>query len=182
MTGRPPKFRHTATGATLVEMIVVIVIFGIVMSIGVMVLGRSFESYQLTREATNVDWHGRVALERLTRELRDIRSATATDLAISGTSTNPIYFYGADGNPVCFVLTSGSLRRGTDAPGAGSCTSNVQPLADNVATNGLNFYYFKSDGTAAASATEVYYITVTLSITVGGVSETYRVSVQPRRF
>lgn len=179
---RPATQLIRARGFTMVEMIIVIVIMGAIFAVGSLLFGRAFESYALTRQTTDVDWQGRVALERMVRELREIRSATATDLSVSATSTNPIYFYDADGNPVCFVLSSGRLRRGVDAPGAGGCATSLQPLADNVTANGLNFYYYKNDGTATSTPSEVYFVTVTLAITEGDISETYRATVQPRRF
>lgn len=180
MKTRSPSVRPTASGATLVEMIAVIVIFGIVASVGVMVLGRSFESYQLTREVTNVDWHGRVALERLTRELREIRSATATDLGFTATPATELKFVDSAGNNVCFYLSGGRLMRSADGP-TGTCgTTLPQPLADNVSA--LNFYFYQGDGSDATLATNVYYITANFTVTVGQVAEPYRVSVQPRRF
>lgn len=171
-----------ARGFTLVEMIIVIVIVGAIFAVGSLVLGRTFESYALTRQTADVDWQGRVAMERMVRELREIRSATSADLSISATSTNPIYFYSVDGSPICFVLSSGSLRRGVDAPGAGGCATSLQPLADNVTANGLNFYYYRNDGVATSTPSEVFFITVTLAVTEGGIGETYRATVQPRRF
>ena len=172
--------RRSAAGATMIEMIVVIVIFGIVASIGVLVLGRSFESYQLTREVTNVDWHGRVALERLTRELREIRSATATDLGFTATPATELKFIDDDGNNVCFYLSGGRLMRSADGP-TGTCgTTTPQPLADNAGS--LNFYFYQRDGSDATLASNVYYITANFTVTVGQVAEPYRVSIQPRRF
>ncbi len=176
----PYIFRRSATGATLVEMIAVIVIFGIVMSIGVLVLGRSFESYQLTREVTNVDWHGRVALERLTRELREIRSATATDLGFTGTPATELRFIDAGSSSVCFYLSGSRLMRSVDGPGGTCGTTSPQPLADNASS--LAFDFYQSDGSNATLAANVYYIVVTFNVTTGQVSEPYRVSVQPRRF
>lgn len=176
----PHIIRRSATGATLVEMIAVIVIFGIVMSIGVLVLGRSFESYQLTREVTNVDWHGRVALERLTRELREIRSATVTDLEFTATPASELKFIDASGASVCFYLSGGRLMRSADGPGGACGSTSPQPLADNASS--LNIYFQQRDGTDATLATNVYYITVNFTVTVGQVAEPYRVSVQPRRF
>lgn len=174
----PHIIRRSATGATLVEMIAVIVIFGIVMSIGVLVLGRSFESYQLTREVTNVDWHGRVALERLTRELREIRSTA--DLEFTATPATELKFTDGGGNAVCFYLAGGRLMRSADGPGGTCGTTSPQPLADNASS--LNFYFHQSDGSNATLASNVYYIVVTFSVATGQVSEPYRVSVQPRRF
>lgn len=176
----PRVIPRSAAGATLVEMIVVIVIFGIVMSIGVLVLGRSFETYQLTREVTNVDWHGRVALERLTRELREIRSATVTDLEFTATPATQLKFIDAAGGSVCFYLSGGRLMRSADGPGGTCGTTSPQPLADNASS--LNFYFHQSDGSNATLATNVYYIAVSFTVTNGQVSEPYRVSVQPRRF
>lgn len=170
--------RQPAAGATLVEMIVVIVIFGIVASLGVLVLGRSFESYQLTREVTNVDWHGRVALERLTRELREIRSTA--DLEFTATPASVLKFTDASGSAVCFYLASGRLMRSADGPGGTCGTTSPQPLADNA--SGLNFYFVQRDGSNATLATNVFYITASFTITNGQVTEPYRVSVQPRRF
>lgn len=168
---------NSGRGVTLVEMVIVIVVVGAIFALGALVLGRAFESYALTRESTDADWQGRVAMERMLRELRDIRSASAQDLAIFPTR---IHFYGADGLPACFVLSGGRLFRGTDPPGAAACASNLQPLADNV--NGLNFYYYRRDGAVASLPSEVFFITLTLTVTEGGISESYRASVQPRRF
>jgi type II secretory pathway pseudopilin PulG len=164
----------------MVEMIIVIVIFGIVASVGVLILGRSFDSYQLTREVTNVDWHGRVALERLTRELREVRSATAADLGFTATPATELKFIDGAGNSACFYLSGGRLMRSADGP-AGTCgTTSPQPLADSV--SGLNFYFYQRDGSNATLATNVYYIAVSFTVTTGQVTEPYRVSVQPRRF
>lgn len=178
------EVKHRA-GFTMVEMIIVIVVMGVIFALGGMVLGRAFESYQLTREATNVDWQGRVAMERMVRELRDIRSATATDLWLSGSSpATEIRFNDANGNAVCFRLSpSNTLQRSADGP-TGTCgTTNPQPLADNVAPSGLGFYFYRNDGTPeTTTAANVYYVTVTLQVSEGGINETYRATVQPRRF
>ena len=171
----------------MVEMIIVIVVVGAIFAVGALVLGRAFESYDLTQKTTEVDWQGRVAMERMVRELRDIRSATATDLVFSLTE---IGFNDTDGNPACFRLSGTTLQRDTEGPAAACGTVNPpdpQPLADNVvATTGLNFYYYQQDGSVAVSADQVYYITVALNVvenSIGGsINETYRVTLQPRRF
>jgi len=178
MKTRHRSMRWLARGATLVEMIIVIVIFGIVASIGVLILGRSFETYQITREVTNVDGHGRVALERLTRELREIRSTA--DLEFTITPATQLKFIDADGGAVCFYLAGGRLMRSADGPGGTCGTTSPQPLADNA--SGLNFYFTQNDGTDATLASNVYYIAVSFTVSNGPVSEPYRVSVQPRRF
>lgn len=171
-----------ACGFTLIEMIVVIVVMGAIFALGGLIMGRAFESYDLTRRTINVDWQGRVAMERMVRELHAIRSASVTDLVPSAVSTNPIRFIDTSGNPACFVLSGGLVQRGDDGPAAASCVTNLRPLADNVPANGLNFYYYDSTGTATAVATSVFYITVTLQVSNGNVTETYRATVYPQRF
>jgi prepilin-type N-terminal cleavage/methylation domain-containing protein len=175
-------------GFTLVEMIIVIVVMGVIFALGGMVLGRAFESYKLTRDATDVGWQGRIALERIARELRDIRSATVADLDVS--PGFQIWFINANGNGVCFYLdpptpaTPGRLMR-SDAASAAACSavaSNPQPLADNLITGGLGFGYFDNAGAITATVSSVYYVAVTISVQEGDISESYRVTVQPRRF
>jgi prepilin-type N-terminal cleavage/methylation domain-containing protein len=180
----PVKKAIYVRGFTMVEMVIVIVVVGAIFAIGALVLGRAFESYDLTRKTTDVDWQGRVAMERMARELRNARSATATDLWLSGASpAAEIRFNDIDGNAVCFRLSGSTLQRSADGPGGTCGTTNPQPLADNVVANGLSFYYYRNDGTAeTTTAANVYYITVTLQVTEGNITETYRVTVQPQRF
>jgi len=166
----------------MVEMIIVIVVVGAIFAVGALVLGRAFESYDLTRKTTDVDWQGRVAMERMVRELRQIRSATATDLDIA--SGTQIRFNDGNGNGVCFRLSGNTLQRSADGPSSGCGTTSPQPLADNVTS--LNFDYYDNTGTATAVVTAVYYITVRVAVSensIGGsINETYRVTLQPRRF
>jgi prepilin-type N-terminal cleavage/methylation domain-containing protein len=166
-----------ATGFTLIEMIIVITILALVAAAGALMLGRGFESWQLARETGEVGWQGRVALERLTRELRDIRSATAADLEISATQ---IKYVDVDGQPVCFYLAGTQILRSRDGPGGTCGTTSPQPLADNA--SGLGFQYYQRDGTVAATPAQVFYVALSFQVTSGQAAETWRTSVQPRRF
>ena len=161
-------------GFTLIEMIAVIVVTGAIFALGGIMLGHSFESYKLSREVSDVGWQGRLAMERMVRELREIRSHAATD--ITTWSAGTIDFYNTAGNRVRFYQSGTQVLRSAD----GGVIS--QPLADNLsATNGLLFDYYDSSGAVAAAVTDIYYITVRLHIQEGGIDETYRVTVKPRR-
>jgi hypothetical protein len=144
----------------------------------------------MTQKVTDIDWQGRVALERMVRELRNIRSDT--DLTMSATSTDPIFFADASGATACFCYESVSktVRRGTSvapscgtggvAPTANCGATATQPLADNVVANGLNIYYYTATGATAATASQVQMIALSLAVTEGTISTTYRAGVQPR--
>src|SRR5690349_11514938 len=97
---RAATHKQTTQGFTIIEMVITIVLVSIVFVLGALMLGRAFDSYDATQMTTDVDWQGRVALERMVRELRGIRSSA--DLTMSSTSTDPIFFTDVGGNNVCF--------------------------------------------------------------------------------
>jgi len=171
-----------ARGFTMVEMIITIVVVGIIFVLGGMVLGKAFQSFELTQRSTDVDWQGRVAMERMARELRQIHSPTATSLDI--TSAVQVRFIDIDGSGVCFYRdgATSQLMRSTSglALACNAVAANPQPLADNVVA--VNFDYYQSDGSVAGGSTVVYYISVRLQVTEGSITETYRTTVQPERF
>jgi hypothetical protein len=167
----------------MIEMTITIAIVSILAVLGAKMLGKSFQSYDLAAKTTDTDWQGRVAMERLVRELRLINSASATDLVFSGTQ---ISFNTLDGSGVCYRLLGTTLQRSADGP-AGACGgTSPQTLADNITAGGLNFYYYDSAGNVTAAAASVFYITVTLQVVessaAGNINETYRATVQPRNF
>lgn len=170
---RFPGNGRSARGFSLAEMVVVIVLVGIVFAIGATLLGRVFTSFFATRDITDAEWQGLVALERLSRELREVRSPS--ELTIS--PSNRIMFTNLDGDRVEYYVSGTALMRSTG--------NTEMTLADDIA--GLNFFYLNSDGTTTAtSAATVSYITVRLQVTknlsaVGeNYSETLRITVNTR--
>jgi prepilin-type N-terminal cleavage/methylation domain-containing protein len=188
---RAPSCRQLCSGAgrngrgfTLIEMVAVIIIAGIIFSFGSALLGNVFSGYALKRDATDADWQAKVALERMARELRAVRSATTADLAFP--SNSEIRFVDTDGNNVCFYLNAGQLRRAENTPAQACGTTGMQVLADNIAS--LNFRYWDNAGTEVlppatpVSVTTVYYITMSLTVTEGSYSAPFRTNVRPRNF
>lgn len=180
----PGTVKAGMRGFTIIEMILVIVVVGAIFAIGAAIMGRAFESYRLTREVTDADWQGRVALERMMRELREIRTLTAADLDFS--SNTQVWFIDTDGNGVCFYRDAATSRLMRSAAASSALCSAVasspQPLADNIPTGGLNFFYYTNGGGAPAAATQVYYIAATLGVAEGQINETYRATVTPRNY
>ena len=157
-------------GFTLIEAIVTMVIAAIVATIGATVISGAFRNYFLGREIVQDSAQGTLALERMTRELRAIRSQS--DLTTMGLNT--IAFVDTEGKSIDYALSGGAVTRSENGGAA-------QPLADNVSA--LSFGYLKDDGkTAAATPAEVWYVTVTVTVTSQNATTTYRGTVKPVNF
>jgi prepilin-type N-terminal cleavage/methylation domain-containing protein len=165
-------------GFTLIEMVAVIVVAGILFSFGSVLLGNVFSGYSLKRDTADADWQAKVALERMARELRAVRLATATDLDIA--SAAQVRFVDTDGNGVCFYRNGNRIMRSADGPATACGTTNPEVLADNITA--LGFGYWRNDGANAVTAAEVYYLTVTINVVEGSYSAGFRTSVRPRNF
>ena len=143
----------------------VITLTGILAALGAQMLGKTLQSFVFSKDVTKGDWQARVALERLTRDLRMVR-APANLTVVPATA---ITFSDTDGNNVNYSLSGSNLMR------------NTQALADGI--SGLAFTYLRSDGNAAAaSASEVYYITVSFDVSRSTATTSLRATVHPRNF
>lgn len=164
---------HNA-GFTLVEMIVTIVVGAVLFALGSTILSSGFKTYFLGREIANDDSQGRLALERMTRELRTVRTPTTADLAIG--VAGQITFTDFSGVSIVYRQTGTTLER---SQGGGA----FQPLADNIKAGTLAFAYLQNDGvTAAATSDVVYYIGAQFTVSSANVAATYRGAVKPRSF
>lgn len=157
--------RYRQHGFTLIEMLTVIVILGIVSAIGAKVLGVGFDAYFKGKGYMVADSQTRIALARMTRELRTIRTATAGDLTMLPATA--ITFRDTGGVSIKYSLTGTSLMR------------NTQVLADGV--TGLSFSYLQRDGkTVAATVTTVYYVVVGYTVVYGSTNRVVRTVIHPR--
>jgi len=159
-----------ARGFTLIEVIITLVIAGVLATIGATLLSSGFRSYFLGRELAQDAAQGTLALERMTRDLRAVRSAA--DLTTIGAST--ISFVDVDGNTITYALSAGSVTRSQNG-------GTAQPVAANVSS--LAFTYLQNDGqTTAASSATVWYIVVAVTVTSQNVGTTFRGTVKPASF
>ena len=173
--------RHSNQGWTLIELLTVIIILAVVGTVGARLMSSMFRSYFTARDITSSDAQARVAFERMTRELRQIRSPTATDLDVA--STAQVRFIDMDGNGVCFYRDAANnrLMRSADGPTSACGTTSAQPLSDFVSN--LFFRYYTTDGnTTTAVPAAVYYLTVHVDVQDNDVSDTLRATIHPRNF
>ena len=167
-------------GFSLIEMVVVIVLTGIVFAVGGSALYAAFQSYFTASDISDTDWQPRVALERMAREIRAVRSATAADLSIA--SGTQIQFFDSDGNGVCFYRDAATnrLMRSADGPGSACAGTSPQPLADYVTA--VTFSYWDNNAASTGTVTAVYFVTVQISVQNGNYIGTFRTNVHPRNF
>lgn len=157
---------------TLVEVVAAIVLFGIVAAMSARVLSQGFQSFIMGRNVAETDWQARVALERMTRELRTIRAPA--DIVI--TSASDITFTDIDGNSIRYC--QGTV--GTCPGSLSDLTRGTQTLANGV--SGLAFSYLTKAGAATVTPSQVYYVVVAFSATQGAISKNYQAAVSPRNF
>jgi len=120
------------------------------------------------REITSADWQGRLALERITRELRDVASPNYSNISATSCGTSTFAFSDITSTPISYTQNTSTLLR------------NGQPLADNITA--LRFYCLNSAVQPTATPSAVYYITVSMVVATTNTSATYRDTVKPRNF
>ena len=150
----------------------VIVVLGIIAATGAQMMGAGFKAYFTGKDITEMDWQARVALERITRELRSVRAPT--DITV--TPTNEITFVDVGGNSIRYCM--GTI--GTCPGAVGELTRNTQPLASGVSN--LTFSYLDRTGVATATPALVFYIVVSFTATQNSISKPYQATVSPRNF
>lgn len=161
-----------ARGFSLIELVMVMVLFGIVAAVAAPVLSSGFQAYFAGRDISEVDWQARVAIERMSRELRAIRAPA--DLVIN--AAGDIAFVDVDGNPIRYCL--GAV--GTCPGVTGDLMRNAQPLASGI--SGLDFSFLTRAAGATATPAQVYYVTVAFTATRNATSKAHRTTVSPRSF
>jgi prepilin-type N-terminal cleavage/methylation domain-containing protein len=162
-----------SAGFTLIEVVISLIVVGVLATIGATVMSRGFLTYFVGREIARDDAQGRLAFERMARELRTVRGTADLNIGVA----NQITITDFNGNVIVYRLNAGTsqLERSQDNG------ATFQPLADNVST--LTISYLQNDGTtAAAVAASVYYITVLLTIVSSNVNLSYRSTFKPTAF
>lgn len=165
----PNRLDKRQRGFSLIEMVMVIVILGIISTVGAQLMGTGFQLYFTGRDSLGADSQARVALERMTRELRAVRPATGLTMA-----ANEVTFTDVDGTSVRYCM--GAV--GTCLGVAGQLMRNAQVLAGGVSA--LSFVYTNANGVDTTVAAQVYYISVQFTVTQGGIVQAYRATINPR--
>lgn len=151
-------------GISLAELVMVIVILGILGAFVGPVLLNAMRSYEGAQKSANTSAKVRYAMERIAREMRDIRRQTtdarALDIVSSFPSASSLAFFKTDGTRV-ELTASGAVVNLAYSGLTGMLFDQVQP-------GSFSMVYFQQNATAvAANASVVAFIQVSMSIVEG---------------
>lgn len=154
-------------GFTLIEIIVVIVILSIISAITIKFLVDSLRIYTMAVKQKTLFDEGKLAMERMCRDLRDARTLTTPAAGGSGSTLrftrDNATAQDSSGEDIRFILSGTTLRKRKSLP-----SGVLVDLASNVST------FIVSRAT-----TNELTITLTLSLT-SGERITLRTSVYPK--
>lgn len=151
---------------TLIELVVVIAVLGVVCGFLFYALQASASAYiDLRHRSANVA-DAQFALELMSKEIREIRSASDGDLPTHTASA--LGFTDAGGTSIAYSYGSGTLSR------------NGFTLLNRLTA--FAFAYKKADGTAATDASDIWTIEVTMTLARSGKTLSLRTRIFPRGF
>ena len=153
----------------MVELLLVIILLGIVSAIAAVPVMEGARAYISAEVRTDLTSQGRLAIERMAREVRTVRSRTAADLP-GCCSAATLSFIDMAGNTITYSSDGVNILR------------NGTPLASASAVS-LTFLYYQPDGiTAATVATQVWAIQIDMTATRSGETHAFRIRTHPRNF
>jgi len=162
-------------GFTLAELVMVIVILGILGAFVGPVVFNAIRSYEIVQKSTNTNAKIRYSMERITREMRDIRRQITDSAALDVPSmtASSMAFFKTDGTRV--VLN-----------GAGNVVNLAYStltgmLIDQVQAGSFSLAYFEQGGsTIAGTAASISFVQVSMTLTDGAVVVPARLRVDLR--
>lgn len=146
-------------GFTLIELVMVILLFSIISVVAATLIAQSFNGYLTSKNIVDANWQARLAFERMTLDVRQAQS-------ISTASASQLTFTDTSNNTITYQLSGSNLTR------------NGNILADGIQT--LIFSYYASDGSTTSTPAAIRYIQYSLTITKNNTNYVATTAVNPR--
>lgn len=170
-------FLRQSKGFTLIEIIITIVVVGIIASLAAMIILQGVRAYSDERSRSDVHYQARLAMERMAREARMVRSCSAISGPANPSAT--LSFTDINGNAVSYTVNAGTgvLSRGAGADLLATGITSAQP-----------FRFLDQNGnvTTACSVptapTDIWFIEISLMDTQNSETLQMRTRVHPRNF
>ncbi len=180
-----PSRRHNS-GFTLIELIISIVLIGLLAVVGSSMITDSFTTSRMVNASTASAGQARYALERLAREIREVKYDTSTSTnqycvdTITWAGSDSLVFRKMSATGLANTSSTDCSTQVTRASitGGSSLTFGHSPdatsdfttsiLASNVTANLNNvplLTYFKIDGTQATNTSDIRFVVITLTVT-----------------
>lgn len=157
-------------GFTLIELIIVIIILTVIGGITVNIIYNASDAWQFIKLRKDISQQGRVAMERMARQIRLVRDASS----VSAANNRTFSFFATDG------ITNTFSWSGT--PGD-SLLQNTNVLAENVQNFNLE-YRDTNDAVVplpiiSPNPTNIWRIIINLSLTKNGQNISLESEVHP---
>jgi len=134
-------------GFTLIEIVVVIVLLGIIAAVTSSVLVTGLSGFLTTQNISEANWSGQLGMERMIRDIRDVRSAS--DISIF--TSRELRFTDMNSNNIYYKLSGTNLTR------------NGQILSSGI--NKVTFNYYDQNGATTATQANIHYVRITIQVT-----------------
>jgi prepilin-type N-terminal cleavage/methylation domain-containing protein len=171
-------------GTTLIEMLIVVVLMGILGVWGSTMVSDNYRTVQIADSGKKSADQLRYALDRLSRELREVKFTSATGYAVTSTlapsATNIVFTRTISGSDVAITINkSGSTVT------LGYSTASTSTIASQVNAFTIDFYTVDSltgavSATTSASALRYMVMSMTVTDSLSGQTVTERTRVTLR--
>ena len=118
------QYGLSSSAFTLIELIITIVIIGVLSTIASIIILQGARTYSTEDMRSNVHYQTSLAVERIAREARVIRSCA--DITAPANPSSTLSFTDVNGNSVSFSYAGGNLSRGANLLASG--ITSVQPF------------------------------------------------------
>jgi prepilin-type N-terminal cleavage/methylation domain-containing protein len=139
-------------GFSLIELIVTIVIMGIISTVVGKIMVEGYQTFITAQNIGDADWQALLALESLTNDIHNIRSAAD----ITTISASSFIFVDMDGTSITYQFSGSTLTR------------NAITVATGM--SGFSLSYLNEAGAVTATPSAVRYVGINLTMLQNGLS------------